>query len=696
MTIRYSEPVKMDSSASGALNLSNYALAVDSNTSGCSNTANLTSATIAQVGQDSVSITLSAGKVFCPYVSATQNVTYKVTVSNVVDLAATPNVIGQPNFLTFAGNEPIKVVAAVPLSTTTVRVYFNKPVKTGNDAAGTAGCTTSAECGYRYKFSPGLGNITSGVTGTGALANSVLLTTQSAQTGSAYLLIVANAIDGDNFDNGSNSVQDTGGTVVQATPFDRAGFQGLGIPIDDVSDGPYFSDPFSDGSTFSWVFKYANRIYLGTNDRNNAAFRFEADGANPVTVDFKFSAGSSCSTTTTFGYGATRTCGTNQGPNDERGVVGFTSQTAVVSAVSYEALFVGSIKDNVSHGYLTQDLDTRLDWRQFAFPSFTGGLNTKSASTIYVKDNLLWECMASDHGTQSPICVSFNLTAPSGVLTATGVSDLNLKAEGILGKNGTNPAGGGSDVVGIDSMIYVDSKLCFANNGGILCTNRPQDHDKMFCTGGGGCNSPVITNLTPSGATASTGFLTSATRVLPTAAQGGLEKIGAGQKGIPVLAVYGTNLYMVRNAAQGNADETARSTALRGELWKCPLPCTASGWTRIISGAESEIGTGNAISMFQSNGTGVVYISFDDMTSGLRIFRIASTDIPQSNGTTLSSAGWTQQSIAGLNTTAPVHTRVYSSASIHKAGKNYLYFSTGTGAGGTPFKVFRQIDTGSP
>ncbi len=64
--------------------------------------------------------------------------------------------------------------------------------------------------------------------------------------------------------------------------------------------------------------------------------------------------------------------------------------------------------------------------------------------------------------------------------------------------------------------------------------------------------------------------------------------------------------------------------------------------------------------------------------------------------TTLCSAGWTQQSIAGLNTTASVHTRVYSSASIHKAGKNYICFSTGIGVGGTPFKVFRQIDTGSP
>ncbi len=666
VTFRYSEAMITDGSANAANNISNYTLIEDPADAGC---ADVTIASAIVVAQDTIQLNLTGGQTLC-------DIDYRITTAaNVTDLAG--NAIASPNFLTFLGNEQIKVLSAVPISANQIRLYFNKLPLPGNDAAGTAGCTSSAECANRYQISPSLGNITSGVPGTGTLGNSVVLTTSAAQAGISYTIIAANGANGDGFDNASwgaiRNVDDD--ENLQASPKDRTTFQGLGTTIDEFEDGPLFDDPFGDGSIFSFAFNYGGRVYLGTNDANNAAFRFNPDGSNPILTGFDFSAGT-CPGTDGFGFGASPVCGTSSGPNSERGVVGFNSATVTIGGSDYEILLTGPIKDNVSHGYFTQELDTTLGWTEFSLGSYTGGANTKSAQTVYAVDNHLYVAMSSDHNKQAPIVVYHSVTAPGGNVAVGTGSDMSIRTQNGLGKGATgggsyaNPAAA-SDVVGIDSMVKYNGRLYMANNGGVFYSSN-------FAT------FASAVDVTPSAFATTAG---DSTLVLP-AAPAGLEKVSPGEKGIPILREFNGDLYMVRNVAVGAASNAATNKQnLRGELWRCASPCSAaSSWTKLISGTESEIGSGDAISMFEVNGTNTLYLGFDD-AAGIQIYRLVSSNPPATNGATLASAGWAQQSTTGLGI---AYTKIISSTTIGDGTNDYIYVAAGTGS--AVIRIFRQID----
>ena len=739
-TIRFSEPVLMDGTANAANTIANYSFAEDPSNA-CSD---VTISSITVVSTDTVQLNLSGP--LC-------DIQYKVIVSNVRDYSN--NTIGTPNFLTFIGNEQLKVVSIIPVTTTSFRINFNRPLKAGNNISGSGGCTTTTECAKRYYVAPAeLGTVSSATVGTGALANTVTVVHTVAQAGKSYTVLVANNQDSDGFNNTTfGSVRDVSDTMnVQAAPADRATFVGLGTTLDEIVDGPFFTDPFFDGTSFSFVFKYGGRVYLGTNDKNTAAFRFDPNGNNAVTATFKFASGT-CTTTTGFGYGTSPSCPTTSGPNGERGVVGFTSGTAVIGGNSYEILFSGPLKNNLGYGYYTQNLDVLLDWSQNTLASYQAGSNIASLQSIYVADDHLYECMASSHGQFAPVCGHYTLTASSGIVTPGTGTDMAAEAFEYLGvkaSTNANPAaksGGNNPVVGIDSIVKYKTYLYMGNNGGLMYSNN-------FSTFG----SAVLSSPTFSGTTL----------VLPND-PAGLEKVGFGQRGIPILKEHNNNLYMVRNVAQGTG-YTTQSTALRGEVWKCSNPgdskCDPADWVQIITGTETEFG-GNSftISMFQPNGTGTVYIGIDNATDGVQVYRISSSDIlASSNGTAppsrtgdlsngsttitdlstsssdlvvgmgisgtnipagtkiksitnsttivisnaatgngnntsltftnrlLSNAGWVKQGTNGLGTSSPLFTKIYASTTISDGLYNYLYFTSGTGVGGAAIKVFRQLD----
>ncbi|PJZ26626.1 hypothetical protein CH352_04660 [Leptospira hartskeerlii] len=674
VTIAFSEAMLMDGTANAANLLSNITIA-ESTSDACADPVK-TSTTI--INSSTVQINLSTN--LC-------DIYYKVTVaSNVTDIASpTPNSMGIPNALTFKGNERLKVVSAVGLTVNTVKLILSRSPVAGNDAAGTAGCTTATECAKRYKFVPSLGSITSASLG-GTLQNEVTITHSSPQTGSAYSLIIANNVDGDGFSDTSwgsildaNTLLSNTERQVQASPLDRASFLGKGASVDSFSNGTFFSDPFTDGSVFSFAFNYGGRVYLGTNDINNAAFRFYPDGTNTVLATFSYSTGT-CSGTTGFGYGLGNTCGTNMGPNGERGVVGFNSGVVTIGGVNYEILLAGPLKDGVTRGYFTQSQDIILPWTEFGF-SATGGANTKSVQTLYAVDNHVYMGLSSAHGTQAPILTHHTVTASGGVVSVASGTDMGIRSVNNLGKAAsTDNLKNTSKVVGIDSILKFNGNLYVANNGGI-----------RYSSDFSGFTSSTL--ATPSG-------FSGTTLVLPPQPSG-LEKVNPGKRGIPKLLDFNGHLYMARNVAVGSTctnTDTLQDcqTNLRGELWKCD-PATSGGastcdpgdWTRIITGTETDLGTANAISILQNNGSGVLYVGFDDPTNGVKMFRISSTNVPATSGT-MSSAGWSQQGTNGLGTVSPLYIRFISSTSISDGFYNYIYVTSGTGT--DAIKVFRQVD----
>ncbi len=687
--VKYSEPMTTGGGTTAADNMSNYTLAEDPSDGNDTNNVLITSITMIDESTFMLNLDKSA-----------QSIQYKITVAvGVTDLAPIPNTMGSPRVLTFRGNEQLKVVSAMATDLNHVQVTFSKPVLSGNDVEDSAECNDATECHGKYKLYPRtgsgtdalLGNITSAVRGSGNETNTVILTHANAQEGFSYTVVAANGIIGDGFDNTTVSIKAEAGTTdyLQASPKDRATFAGLGDVIDEITDGEYFTDPFADGSTFTWSFVYAGRVYLGTNDYNTAAFRFDADGGNSVLTTFDFSAGT-CSIADGFGYGTIGVspfCGMNSGPNAEVGVVGFNSGVITISGTDYDVLMTGPLKDGVSHGYFTQDVDTQLDWRQFPFAG-TGGGNTDSIQTAYAYGANMYFAASSDQSPQAPVvCRVPFLSATDGVLNMDTPVDMSLRSLDYLGKNAGDYDNykGTAEVVGIDAFISFNSYLYAANNGGVVYSSdylsmsgEVRSHPDAFRPDDDDVPEPTSSEET---------------LVLP-AAPAGLGKLSPGEHGVPRLIEYNGKLYMARNVAY----TSARNTVIRGELWKCS-PATSGGattcepddWERIITGVETDLPdsnvgdvnvTGNAISLLQNNGSTRLYVGFDH-PSGVTVWRVASTDPGPTTGTMASV--WTQAGNLGLDNS---HVKLYSSATINDGTYDYIYLTAGDDA--NAIRVYRQ------
>jgi hypothetical protein len=693
VTFKFSEPMLMDGSANAANTVSNYTVAQISGTQ-----KNYVINELAVVSNTTIQLTLSE--------NMTNLETHRVTVAtNVVDQAMPAgNTMGDPNYLTFIANENIKTQTVEPVTQNTVRLSFSKVPLAGNNLAGTAGCTNATECNKRYKFVPSLGDVTSAVVGTGYLANTVTLTHTAEQTGRSYTLIVANGINGDGFDDFSWGAikNSTGSESIPARPLDRVSFTGIGGVVNDLQDGEYFDDPFVDGTTFSYTFNYGNRVYLGTNQDNSAAFRFDPSGANAVTVNFNFSqTGGSCTTTPGFGYITSNittapTCGPtgNSGPNDELGVVGFNSVDLRIGGTNYQLLIAGPLKNGISHIYYTQFLDTYLAWKQNAITG-TNGVNSKSAQTIYGKENYVFVGISSDHNTNKPIINRIPVTVSGGILTLGSAVDVSAKANATIGSS----ANANGETLGIDSMYVFNNVFYAANNGGIVYSTTWNQSTFSFS----GDSTPAFSGKTLE---------------LPdsnTTNGGGLGKINPGSKGIPILKEINGKLYMVRNVA---VDATNDTTNLRGELWVCTDAnsnniCETTEWARIITGSETDLGScsnmtyttsstctanggtwalAKSISMLENNGDKAIYIGFDDPNVGAKVYRlnVQTSGYPvTTGGTTMAGANWASF-IRLKDSTYP---NILSSTTITDGTSDYLYVIAGKFGDVTKtVKVYRQVD----
>ncbi|PKL16320.1 MAG: hypothetical protein CVV49_16875 [Spirochaetae bacterium HGW-Spirochaetae-5] len=674
----YSEPMDLDT----ATTASNYTLTEDTSTA-CSDIA-ANPLSVSAISSTVYDLETSAQ---CGTGSATPTV-YRVTVSSNVKDYKKIDSISLPNAATTTGTSATdqtkpRLIQALSLSPTTIRITFSEPMKTG-DVTGSAECrstyTTAATCTadidaisgtqLKYSIKPSLGTIQSVET---TADPSVFVITHSGNQAGVFYTVTAyaeNAV--------ANISEDRSSNDMAGSPQNRITFKGMGEGNSSFTVGSLFNDPFADGMLSSSVFKYAGRIYLGPDSLNAGAFRFEADASNPVAVTF-WSVGSVCAAGTgTFGYGsAPVTPYVDLGPNGERGITGFNSGVVTIGSVDYEILMANPLKDAGTYTYFTQDIDTELDWKSASFSPATGYLNTKSVQLSYACGDSYYSGLSSAHGTQAPILIRQKLTDTNsdGVLELSGsYIDLAVRSLSGIGKNGSNPAADGAAVVGIDSMIYIPAggtptpvnSFYIANNGGVARSAM-------------GATLSFTTFMLQS-------YMGGVTLVLPDS-NAGLEKIRPGQKGIPAMVVYKGHLYMVRNLAvsQTAANETVNNGA---ELWKCTENCSANiNWKRVArssnfnyDGQSTNSSNNKAIGFLQVSGN-ALYMGFDNTADGITIWKATSEVI--------SEADFIQQGNAGLGQGNSV-SYIYSSTSLDRLGRYYIYLTVGNYL--NAFKVIRQID----
>ncbi|MDH5656155.1 MAG: Ig-like domain-containing protein, partial [Spirochaetia bacterium] len=661
-------------------------------------------------------------------VALCSNDLFRITNTTVTDKFT--NVITDPDFLTFLGLEQFKVVSAISKGLNSIEISFNRDVRTVA-GFGSGVCSGTTECSRLYKLS----DSDLVVTSASVSGNKVTLTHTGDQSGVSYTVMVANGDTTTAADGFTNAVteyvesKDIGSPdSVQAAPNDRASFNGSGEAYDKFEDGYYFFDPFVDGTSFSFAFAYAGKVYLGTNDTNTAAFRFEPGGDNAVQVGFDWIPGiqgsMQCPGVKGFGYldpdyydgtlstvhdidenigGAGSECTAHAdyqhiGGDVEVGVVGFTSGTATISGTNYEILYVGTLKKAASHVYFTQDLDTTLDFNRYAITG-TNGVNSKSIQLIYTKDEFAYTGISSSHGTNAPVLNRNTMSASGGVVSMDTVENFIANSIPYIGKSGTPANPNSVGVVGIDSMIIFNNVLYIANNGGVVYSSNHT----------GSMASVTWTNGTPS-----SGSWTGNTLYMPdedlTTNGGGLGKVSPGRKGVPLFMEHSGRLYMARNVsvetncADGTGDGETCVDPGHGELWVCnpassgsSTICEQADWTLVLD--SSSFGYVNSISLLLENGSNKFYIAFDDFragevdgTNGIKVYSL--------NSGITHPAGWGDFTLQGpsgseIGFGSGQNKILFSSAHVAEGLKNYIYITAGNGPdSGTPraIQVFRQID----
>ena len=724
--VTFSEPVN----SGQATNASNYKIVNSPASGSCGGGDNFSTST--QTADFTVSSVTGSGAVYDLHLSATQQtgVLYTVIVNNgsVYDTAVTPNALGCPNNADFTGLEQIKVSSALCTDTTHIIVTYSKNILTGLNAAGSAECTTQAECDNRYFLSGGtsLGSVIdarvlNGTVCGGAPADSskVCLTHQNGQGGGQYTVIVANNVNGDGFDNTSwGSIRDSGNSEnIQTSPNDRRVFNGCASAPVTIDEGPISSDPFSDGggamggTDFAYIFSYGGLIYMGPNANDNSGVRMNPDGTNPQTYTFGIHQdpapdGGGTAVNTIYGnppvqlfpsFGKTG-CTANTaacGPNNQNGRGLFTSGTIGVT----EYLFAGSgyTPGNLSTIYLSNEADAALEFPFLNTGPIVGGPGAKGFSTMYVYSSALYFCLPSN-STNRP---------KFGRITALGTLGGTLPA-----RRGYNaPTGTGMENAALPKLGGNFQCSTFTNNKNVAIETFVEFNGFLYLMGGGcpaaGRDGGIIRY--------NNGTFTTTTNYIDAtpsaAAWAGTSRYSIylnmvadftpADKAFPQAAVFQNKLFVARNVCEGFTPATGVATGgtacpaanRRTQLWKCTpganLTCEPGEWTLVAdngSGNSTMGASGNtSITMLVTNG-GYLYVGFEkaDQSAprGIQVWRTSAAD-PSAAG------DFSQVSTTGL---APVddftNISIFDSKSFNFSGTNYLYMTVGK-AGGI-VKVFRQ------
>jgi hypothetical protein len=755
-TIRvvYSEPVNITE----ATTLANYKVVnttalsgtceAGTNFSSSSQTPDFTLNSVTQINSTTFEITVSANQV------ADKQYTLIANKSAIHDLATVPNSMGCPNYGSFIGQEKLKVASVQCVNRFSFILSFSKPYKTGMNATGSALCDNPTECNKRYKTTgvSALGDIQSAVAlngsvcgGAAADSTKVCITHSSdpanLQKGGVYTVIGANNLDGDSFNNaGVFGIRDSADVeYLQASPRDRASFTGCYASPDYFTDGPIINDPFGDGSTFGYLVDFNSKVYIGPNQKGNAAARFGYTGSNPESLGFNFSidtnpAGGGTKLNTSAGpfYSIGHsgcTINTNDittacGPDNEDGRGVFT--TGTLQGTQY--LFMAGARTTPSGGnyhfdyiYYTSDTSTSLNLKYIDLGTITGTV-TAGTSAMATFNNRLYAGFGKVNTGTSNVPdfgrVNFTATAGEGTECTPGNScdttdgaggrRIQIQHMPYFGGNNATNNNNYAYIVGLDSLIVFNDRIYAANggypqvgrNGTII---RSNNNLPAACTGANSC-----ADWTEIGPRTNAKWHNSPTNNVFSLELTRFYDFIPADKAFPQFAEFNGRLYVTRNVCVvANGTATAVATAVsnipgcldgtdtnrRAQLWKCDPAanapndtCEAADWSLVAENGSTGftnmgVSTNRAITMAVTNG-GHLYIGFDN-TTGVRIYRSKAGITNPTNESDFEAVG-----SPGLDGDTANIRQIFSAISVNASGDYYLYVSAGNN--GIPVKAYRH------
>jgi hypothetical protein len=405
---------------------------------------------------------------------------------------------------------------------------------------------------------------------------------------------------------------------------------------------PVAPNPFGDGTSFAYVFAYANRVYLGPSADGFRGVRANFDGTAPEVFQFGFQtdpAGVKNGVSPLPAYfpslgSAGCTPDTLQcGPDDEDGRGLFTS----VILGGNQWLFGGGSRQTsiLKHVYLSTDTSTAP---RFPFVGMNPSGGTRGTTATAALGNALYVALADGGGAGNPVLLKMS-GFPADSTQPLNPSIADALAPATLHSQGTGL---------IDSLIAFSGSLYAANDGG--------------CARYNGTSWAVCT---PSNA---------AWTSRPPIATSKISDFVPADKAVPQMAAYNGRLFLARNTASGP------------QLWRCnpnSNVCSASDWVLVpnqnLDPQLTQMDNANLTTMSLLVATSQhLYVGYDS-AGGAQLYRTNNANTTPSNVDDFFSVAGT-----GLGSGL---TQILDGQALTFGSREFLYFVARAGAG--PVQVYR-------
>lgn len=445
------------------------------------------------------------------------------------------------------------------------------------------------------------------------------------------------------------------------------------------------SDPFSDGTAFSFVTPYHGQLWLGPSADGTAAVAMDLDGSARQVVPLalpKDSVASGVKSANTWALappfpslGAVG-CQTNTpacGPDNEDGRGLFASVT--LGGTEWLVAIGAKPGGNLHYAYMTPDTGSPLSFRYVDLSQQLSG-ETRTGSAVAALQDRLYIGFPGK-GAQSPfLLVLTALPSAPGLdpIAAPSATTLEMARMPYLGA-AASPKNG-SAVILVDALATFSNRLYVANNGGFARSTN--DQPRPYTTA-----PSDWTTCTPAGLVKT---------AVTTAKQSDLEPA---DKAVPQMAAVGSRLFVIRNVYLSGA-----TGAVGGQLWRCTptaldafdarLQCATTDWSLVI---PDDGGDGREAATVLAASPSHLYVGFNRL-GGARLFRTANpnpaslSDFTGQGGCVAGSAGC--QGLGGDGFGDSRNARFFDARVITDGQGNIaLYVSAGDGSPAVPVRVYR-------
>ncbi len=372
------------------------------------------------------------------------------------------------------------------------------------------------------------------------------------------------------------------------------------------------TDPFGDGTAFSFATEYHGQLWLGPSATGTTAVSMNLDGTARQVVALAFpkdAVASGVKSASTWALAppfpsiGALGCQTNTaacGPDNENGRGFFTSVT--LAGTEWLVAIGAKPAGNLHYAYMTPDTATPPSFRYVDLSQQLSGETRTASSLAALRDRLYLGFPGK--GAQSPFLLVLTAT-PSvpGIDPIDGAyaTTLAMASMPYLGAAGTPK--NTSSVILVDSLAAFSDRLYVANNGGFARSTNSQPSPYTAAPSD-------WTTCTPAGIVKT---------AVTTAKQSDLEPA---DKAVPQMAVVGARLFAIRNVYLSGA-----SGAVGGQLWSCTPSsfdaadaqpqCATTDWSLVVPDDGAD---GRAAATLLVASARYLYLGFD-RAGGARVFR---------------------------------------------------------------------------